>query len=90
MSIADKKESAVTKLDEALDRIVYYFDNNHFESELTRRIACKTSSNLDGCETALACYLEKTTESALRLMTGLWWNPGVGNTLKHTKQVSSL
>ena len=84
MSIADKKESAVTKRDEALDRIVCYFDNNHFESELTRRIACKTRSNLAGCKTALACYLQETTESALSLMAGLWWDPDVGDTLKHT------
>ena len=84
MSIADKKESAVTKRYEALDKIACYFDNNHFDSELTRRIACKTRSNLAGCETALACYLEEKTESALRLMTGLWWNPAAGNTRKHT------
>ena len=84
VSIADKKESAVTKRDQALGKIVCYFDNNHFESELTRQIACKARSNLAGCETALACYLEETTESALRFMTGLWWNPVVGNTPKHT------
>ena len=84
MSIADKKESAVTKRDEALDKIVCYFDNNRFESKLTRRIACKTRNNLAGCETALTCCLEETTESALRLMTGLWWNAGVGNTPKNT------
>ena len=84
VSIADKKESAVTKRDEALDTIVCYFDNNHFESELTRRIACKTRSNLAECETARACYLQETTESALSLMAGLWWDPDVGDTLKHT------
>ena len=72
------------KPDEALDTIFCYFDNNHFESEITKRIACKTRRNLTECETALACYLEEPTESALRLMTGLWWNPGVGNTPKHT------
>ena len=84
VSIADKKESAVTKRDEALGKIVCYFDNNHFESELSRQIACKARSNLAGCETALACYLEETTESALRFMIGLWWNPVVGNTPNHT------
>ena len=84
VSIADKKESAVTKRDQALGKIVCYFDNNHFESELTRQIACKARSNLAGCETALACYLEETTESALRFMIGLWWNPVVGNTPNHT------
>ena len=60
------------KRDEALDKIVCYFDNNHFESKLA------------GCKTALACYLQETIESALSLMTGLWWKTDVGDTPKHT------
>ena len=33
--------------------------------------------------------LEETSKSALRLMTGLWWDLGAGNTPKCTKQLSS-
>ena len=41
----------MTKRDEALARIDSYFGNGHFETDLARRIAFKTESNLAGCET---------------------------------------
>ena len=56
--MANKKENAVTKRDEALAKIDDYFNSGHFEKELARRIAYKTESNLTGCETALVSYLE--------------------------------
>ena len=59
VSIADKKESAVTKRDEALGKIVCYFDNNHFESELTRRIACKVGATLPDVKLLLPATLKK-------------------------------
>ena len=58
MPKAEKKESDVAKRYEALAKIDGYFDDGHFERELARRIAFKTQSNLAGCETALASYLE--------------------------------
>ena len=58
MPKAEKKESNVAKRDEALAKIDGYFDDGHFERELARRIAFKTESNLAGCETTLASYLE--------------------------------
>ena len=48
----------MAKRDEALARIDSYFDDGHFETELARRIAFRTESNLAGCETALASYLQ--------------------------------
>ena len=56
--MANTKETAVTKRDEALAKIDDYFDSGHFEKELAKRISYKTESNLTGCETALASYLE--------------------------------
>ena len=40
--MANTKETAVTKRDEALAKIDDYFDSGHFEKELARRIAYKT------------------------------------------------
>ena len=41
--MANIKETAVTKRDEALARIDDYFYSGHFEKELARRIAYKLS-----------------------------------------------
>ena len=42
---------------EALARIDDYFLKGEFESYLSRRVAFRTESNLEGCEDALQGYL---------------------------------
>ena len=71
MYIANKKENAVTKRDEALAKIDDYFNSGHFEKELARRIAYKTESTLTGCETALVSYLEDETLTARFILTNV-------------------
>ncbi len=48
----------MTHRDNALDHCENYFNTGQFESELARRVAYKTESNLAGCEAALASYLD--------------------------------
>ena len=42
---------------EALARIDDYFLKGEFEADLSRRVAFRTESNLEGCEDALQGYL---------------------------------
>ena len=44
--------------DEALGQIDNYFVNGAFETDLARRVAFRTESNLEGCEPALQSYLD--------------------------------